>query len=658
MSKDKGALAVKYRPTKFEEVIGQDGLVAELKGLIKTEAYRYTNSLIISGSSGGGKAQPLKSKVLTPYKGFVELGSVKEGDLIYGELGDIHKVEGVYPQGLKHTYTIYFDDNTTVKCSADHLWEYHTKYPLRRKVDTLRAIKKLLKTEDIYIRANAPLNMGDEKFKVDKKLLRKINKKKGIAKKYLSRSKESRLELARLLFKQGGEVSSNRLIFNDKYLCKDYIYLMRTLGYVAKELTPTSVEIIMKAGQPAIYKDFKIANSYKQDLVDRFIGTKIVKIERSKKSEMVCIKTSNPTSLYITDSFKVTHNTTIARIFAKAINCKAVKVNKKPCNKCEYCVAIDKNNYADYLELDATSYRGVKEVEPLKVLAGQFPATKGGVRIIYLDEAHTLSNQAWDVLLKLLEEGRNSTIFFFATTQLHSIRPAIVNRSQVFKVRPISRNETVLELQRIATLEGIKVSREVLENIARVYTKGLRDAISGLDKLYKTKGSDLSNVKLDKIESEEDQLLKVFLEVKTKGLTKAIISLELLEIDPKEFKRISTNILLALYISEEEGNEESILDLGVKPNLLKKVKVMFKDIKKLISMTANYTFNTRDQVKLYLLLLDNMIKSEIVEEVKMKEEVRSNKPKRRGLKVKPKEKTKEPKKKKKSKLNKKQFKEI
>lgn len=327
--------------------------------------------------------------------------------------------------------------------------------------------------------------------------------------------------------------------------------------------------------------------------------------------------------------------TTIARIFAKAINCIGGK-DIKPCNACEHCIQVDNGTYPDYREFDATSYSGVKEIEPLKELARRFPSVKGGTRIIYLDEAHALSKQAWDKLLKDLEEAHNSTLWVFATTQLHSVAPAVVTRSQVFKVKPIRQDKISEELQRICTVEKIKIKEEVLTSIARVNRHSMREAITTLDKYYKAYGKNLSKVDIS-VESDEDKILSILSMVASEGVIKATIELDVVDISTKDFSKVLTNVLLALHIYD--STPEELLTLGVD---IAKVEVFTKQLKDrlplLLKYTMAYNFDTLDKVKLYLLVIKELlidVQEKVTEDLDkaVSEKEDTEKPKRHGVRV-------------------------
>lgn len=325
--------------------------------------------------------------------------------------------------------------------------------------------------------------------------------------------------------------------------------------------------------------------------------------------------------------------TTGARIFARAINCMADNQEDKPCNKCKHCLQFLDEQYPDYLEVDGTTFGKKEDVGHLKKIAGLNPTTRDGVRIILIDEAHGLSSAAWDILLKDLEEGRNKTVWIFATTELHGIRPAIQGRNPVFKIKPLSQAQIKQELTRICELEGIKIQPKVLSDISRIYRGRTRDAISELDKYYKAFGKDLTNIEIN-IQSQEDILLKILITAITDTIVSANVDLDRAEILDKDISTAISNILTACYLRDQD---EDLFDLGVSADLLEEFCKFFppKDLRKLISLNLSYDLTTIDKFKLYIMLVKelsiNKQEASIVDKVLQEDKKPSLQ--RRGLKI-------------------------
>lgn len=190
---------------------------------------------------------------------------------------------------------------------------------------------------------------------------------------------------------------------------------------------------------------------------------------------------------FILSGLPGTGKTTIGRILARAINCLGL-VGGEPCNVCESCVANLGGSYGDYIEVDATCYSKVEDARRLVELAGSYPISVGGQRVILLDEAHVLSNASFDKFLNLLESGDVRTTFIFCTTDLHLFRPAIVSRCFLFEVRPLVAGEIAGELLRICRVRGIEYDLVAIRRLSHHYAGRPRDAVKVLDLHVKARG--------------------------------------------------------------------------------------------------------------------------------------------------------------------------
>lgn len=149
--------------------------------------------------------------------------------------------------------------------------------------------------------------------------------------------------------------------------------------------------------------------------------------------------------------------TSIARIFAKALNCDSKKSAVEPCNECPSCKEISTSISMDVMEIDGASNNGVDSIRDLREQVGYKPSS-GNYRIYIVDEVHMLSGSAFNALLKTLEEPPSHVIFMFATTEIHKIPQTILSRCQRFNFRKVSRREISDHLKRVSEEEGIKIS--------------------------------------------------------------------------------------------------------------------------------------------------------------------------------------------------------
>lgn len=180
--------------------------------------------------------------------------------------------------------------------------------------------------------------------------------------------------------------------------------------------------------------------------------------------------------------------TTSARLVAKALNCLDPEPSRRPCNVCEYCVAVNEGRFLDLIEIDGASNNSVENVRELRDKIN-FAPSQGRFKIYIIDEVHMLSLGAFNALLKTLEEPPAHAIFILATTESHKIPATVASRCQRFEFRRIAVADIVARLQSLCAQEGIQVEKAALELVARQSTGALRDAISLLDQLVSADGS-------------------------------------------------------------------------------------------------------------------------------------------------------------------------
>lgn len=174
----------------------------------------------------------------------------------------------------------------------------------------------------------------------------------------------------------------------------------------------------------------------------------------------------------------------LARLMAKAVNCTA---DIKPCNICENCALFNKLKsdglpaYPDYFEVDAASYGKKSDVEQLLELASRSPAIPGGKRVLLLDEAHRMSKEAFDSLLKPLEEGTLNALWLFATTEVDKVPKAILSRCPPFTTKPLSQGKLYGYLKYILDAEKVEYDDRSLTLLSYNYAGRTRDAVKVLD---------------------------------------------------------------------------------------------------------------------------------------------------------------------------------
>lgn len=173
-----------------------------------------------------------------------------------------------------------------------------------------------------------------------------------------------------------------------------------------------------------------------------------------------------------------TGKTSIAKIFAKAINCE--NEEKKPCLICDNCMAVQDGTHPDIIEIDAASNNGVEEVRTL-IEKVKYAPLKGKYKVYIIDEVHMMSTGAFNALLKTIEEPPAHVIFILATTEPHKVLPTIISRCQRFDFTKVARNEIIERIHTILKAENITCEESVVRLIAQLSDGGLRDALSILD---------------------------------------------------------------------------------------------------------------------------------------------------------------------------------
>lgn len=184
--------------------------------------------------------------------------------------------------------------------------------------------------------------------------------------------------------------------------------------------------------------------------------------------------------------------TTTARLIAKGLNCLTNGVTDEPCNTCENCVAISEGTFIDMIEIDAASNRGIDEIRGLKDKINYRPA-KGRKKVYIIDEVHMLTREAFNAILKTLEEPPSHVIFILATTEPEKILPTIISRCQRYDFKPLSFTDARKRLVEIAEAEEVTVDEASLKLVYEKSGGSMRDAISILEKLISScYGEDIS----------------------------------------------------------------------------------------------------------------------------------------------------------------------
>lgn len=196
-------------------------------------------------------------------------------------------------------------------------------------------------------------------------------------------------------------------------------------------------------------------------------------------------------SAYLFCGSRGTGKTTLARVFAKALNCARPTPDFEPCNECPSCREIANSTSIDVLEIDGASHRGIDDIRQINETVGYAPAT-GKYKIYIIDEVHMLTKEAFNALLKTLEEPPPKVKFLFATTEPHKVLPTILSRCQRFNLNRIPLDTILEKLQRICQNLNVEADTEALRLVAKRAEGGLRDAESLLDQIIAFQQGSLS----------------------------------------------------------------------------------------------------------------------------------------------------------------------
>lgn len=537
--KDLDTLQTRYRPDKWGNIIGQEHITDVLRGILKNQTFHYTRSYILSGCIT--EDTKLRIRVRKKKGANIAVSSYdKEKDNIIDT-----RMRGISEVRVTHN----------LNCS-----------------------KKINKN------GNQIKDEGEYK-EISLKELREFY------------TEGYEVEVA----SEDGWVSVNEVYYKGKKSCVQVSTTDFELTCSENHLINISTNWDKDDNNPVYMfaSDLKV----NRDLVNTVYGVQpVTDVKHIGERETWDISVGHKNERYYANGVS-SHNspgsgkTSTARLFAAGINCDNEDHSNKPCHSCKSCNQFFAGQYPDYLEVDAGQYNKVEDVKKLIDVAKIYPVNPSKFRVILLDEAHRLSNAAWDSMLKLLEDGVTKTIFIFATTEGDKIRRAIHSRSISFQVKPLSVPEIRNELIRICKKEGIEYDVNSIESIAHSNRGRMRDAIKTLDMFNRSKGkiTDIS------ISTSEEKFCQILAYTSMGKYQDSLDILDKMTMDTIDLGNCLCNTISAIYcypILNNSGVPESVLN--------RTKKILGNSISKIIELFMTYKPSNYEQVKLFLVMLSDI----------------------------------------------------
>ncbi|MDO6345168.1 DNA polymerase III subunit gamma/tau [Streptococcus sp. GP0011] len=278
---------------------------------------------------------------------------------------------------------------------------------------------------------------------------------------------------------------------------------------------------------------------YRSQTFSQLVGQEVV-----AKTLKQAVEQEKISHAYLFSGPRGTGKTSVAKIFAKAMNCPN-QVDGEPCNNCYICQAVTEGSLEDVIEMDAASNNGVDEIREIRDKSTYAPSL-ARYKVYIIDEVHMLSTGAFNALLKTLEEPTQNVVFILATTELHKIPATILSRVQRFEFKSIRTQDITAHIHNILEKENISSEPEAVEIIARRAEGGMRDALSILDQaLSLTQGNALTTAISEEITGtiSLSALDDYVAALSQQDVPKALDSLNLLFENGKSMTRFVTDLL-------------------------------------------------------------------------------------------------------------------
>lgn len=325
---------------------------------------------------------------------------------------------------------------------------------------------------------------------------------------------------------------------------------------------------------------------------------------------------------YLFSGPRGTGKTTIAKIIARLVNCEHL-IDSKPCGKCYNCVNF--NNSNDVVEIDAASNNGVDEIRELRDKINLVPSNSK-YKVYIIDEVHMLTNQAFNALLKTLEEPPSHVIFILATTEPSKIPLTIASRCQKFRFSKISDDKIVDRLREIAKMENIEVTDDSLYEIARISDGGMRDSINLLDQLVSYCNSKITVEDVYAVNGSVsyNDLFLLLNNILSNNKVDIINFIDNIDADGKEINKFIQELMLFLKDVILYKNTNVLSNINVKNEYIIEISKLYSDdllyklIEELNNIQSSVKLSTHGSIIFMTLILkfsDEIVKVEKIDKI-------------------------------------------
>ena len=324
-----------------------------------------------------------------------------------------------------------------------------------------------------------------------------------------------------------------------------------------------------------------------------------------------------------------TGKTSIAKIFAKAINC--LNPSEAPCNKCANCIESDKGINQDIVEMDAASNNGVDEIRNL-IEQVKYAPLQSKYKVYIIDEVHMLTKNAFNALLKTLEEPPGHVVFILATTEAHKVLPTVVSRCQRYDFLRVDKGSIVKRLTHVAQQENVEIDFESKQAIAYLAEGGMRDALSILDQClaYSEDKVTIQDIKeIYGLVSTKDKI-ELVKQIENKDVKNVLTSLSEFNIRGIDFRRLTNDFinlfkesLMYMYTSDNtiletlsDDEAKEVLNLYNETNLISMIDILMS-----VSESFRYATNIYNYFEVACLKLMNVKATKIQVEFNSSEKI-------------------------------------